>query len=128
MFTIEQIKEAHAKVKSGSDFPQFAQALKALNIRAFDYYVIDGREVYYGIDEQNLYVDAKYPNVQIESLNKQQFIEDLKRHQQGETDFPGFLKDCAKSGIGSWQVHLEDKTCTYFDIQMEKIWVEEIPI
>ena len=32
MFTIQQIKEAHSKVKSGSDFPKYVQDIIALGV------------------------------------------------------------------------------------------------
>ncbi len=33
MFTIEQIKEAHAKVKSGADFPNYIHDLIILGVK-----------------------------------------------------------------------------------------------
>lgn len=33
MFTIEQIKEAHSKVKSGADFPNYIQDLIILGVK-----------------------------------------------------------------------------------------------
>ena len=32
MFTIQQIKDAHSKVKSGADFPQYMQDIIALGV------------------------------------------------------------------------------------------------
>jgi hypothetical protein len=32
MFTIEQIKQAHNKVKSGADFPKYIQEIKKLGM------------------------------------------------------------------------------------------------
>ena len=32
MFTVEQIKAAHSKVKSGADFPAYIQEIKALGL------------------------------------------------------------------------------------------------
>ena len=32
MFTIEQITEAHSKVKSGADFPAYIQELKKIGV------------------------------------------------------------------------------------------------
>ena len=39
MFTVEQIKEAHSKVKSGADFPQYIQEIKILGVTAFETWV-----------------------------------------------------------------------------------------
>ena len=35
-FTIGQIKQAHQKMKSGADFPNYIQALKNLGIARFE--------------------------------------------------------------------------------------------
>ena len=48
MFTIEQIKEAHAKVKSGADFPKYVKEMKTLGVVSYDHYVADGHTNYYG--------------------------------------------------------------------------------
>ena len=37
MFTVEQIQEAHSKVKSGADFPKYIQDIKKLGVDAFEY-------------------------------------------------------------------------------------------
>lgn len=33
MFTVEQIEEAHSKVKSGTDFPNYIQEIKNLGVK-----------------------------------------------------------------------------------------------
>ena len=48
MFTLDQIKQAHAKVKSGADFPKYIQDLIVLGIKNYDTFVIDGHSEYYG--------------------------------------------------------------------------------
>lgn len=47
MFTVEQIKAAHSKVKSGADFPSYIQEIKALGVTANETYVEDGHFNYY---------------------------------------------------------------------------------
>ena len=64
MFTIQQIHTAAQKVKSGSDFPQFIQDLKALGVCSYDQFVLDGHTHYYGSDY--LVADkAKYPALEV---------------------------------------------------------------
>lgn len=41
MFTVEQIKAAHSKVKSGADFPKYIRDIKQLSVHAFETWVID---------------------------------------------------------------------------------------
>lgn len=42
MFTLDQIREAHAKVKSGADFPHYIQDLIVLGVQKYDIFVHDG--------------------------------------------------------------------------------------
>ena len=35
MFTVQQIKEAHSKVKSGADFPKYIQEIKGFGVIGF---------------------------------------------------------------------------------------------
>jgi len=47
MFTIEQIKDAHAKVKSGADFPAYVQEVIRLGVTRYETYVADGQTHYF---------------------------------------------------------------------------------
>lgn len=40
MFTVEQIEQAHGKVKSGADFPKYIQEIKALGVTSFETWVL----------------------------------------------------------------------------------------
>lgn len=51
MFTLEQIKEAHSKVKSGADFPAYIQDMKELGVQLYTHYVADGHIVYKGAND-----------------------------------------------------------------------------
>ena len=71
---------------------------------------------------------AKYNLLTIsETVNKEQFLFDLKAHQQGKTDYPTFCEDTANAGIEKWMVCMEEMTCTYIDQAGNKIVVEVIP-
>ena len=39
MFTVEQIKVAHSKVKSGADFPAYIQDIKKLGVTFYETFV-----------------------------------------------------------------------------------------
>ena len=41
MFTVEQIKAAHSKVKSGADFPKYIRDIKLLGVTAYETWVVD---------------------------------------------------------------------------------------
>jgi len=36
MFTVKEIQEAHAKVKSGADFPKYIQEIKKMGVTGFE--------------------------------------------------------------------------------------------
>jgi uncharacterized protein YbcV (DUF1398 family) len=128
MFTVEQIKAAHGKVKSGADFPTYIKEIKTLGVTHYESYVIDGHIDYHGSNDYTAKVPAKYaPLVIAESPNNAQFKADLKAHQQGKTDYLTFIKMCATFGIEKWQVCMEKMTCTYYDKTGNEILVETIP-
>lgn len=128
MFSIQQIKEAHAKVKSGVDFPFYIQELSTLGILCYEQWVQDGRTIFYGTNGFQLSSEAKYPAKIIDqNRDPNQFIRDLKAHQEGKTDYKTFCTDCAKSGIEKWVVDLQAMSCTYYDQVGNKILEELIP-
>lgn len=128
MFTIEQITEAHSKVKSGADFPAYIQDLKKLGVTHYETFVTDGHTIYYGNNGYKITSPVKYETLTIaEVSNKERFIADLKIHQNGKTDYLTFCNDSSRSGIEKWSVSMDEMTCTYFDKAGNKILTEEIP-
>lgn len=128
MFTLEQIKEAHSQVKSGSDFPAYVRKIKILGVTYYETYVSDGHTDYYGTDGYKITSLPKYDVLNIaERANDIQFKKDLKGHQEGKTDYFMFCDDASKSGIEKWTVCAEEMTCTYYDKAANKILVEKIP-
>jgi uncharacterized protein YbcV (DUF1398 family) len=128
MFTIEQIKEAHAKVKSGADFPNYIQDLIILGVKGYDTFVSDGHTEYYGVNNYTVPSEEKYDAIGISSnVNKELFIELLVKHQHGETDYMTFCNHCGQCGISKWRVDIIEMTCTYFDLAGNEILIEKIP-
>lgn len=128
MFTVEQIQAAHSKVKSGADFPNYMQDIIQLGVISFETFVRDSHSVYFGKNNFTTKSEAKYPDLEIsETVNKNQFITDLKSHQKGSTDYMTFCKDCAKSGIEKWIVKMDKMICTYYDKAGNEILEEVIP-
>lgn len=128
MFTLQQIHDAHAKVKSGADFPQYMQDIIDLGVISFETFVSDNHTDYKGKNDFSISSEGFTETLNIaDDCNAQQFKSDLKSHQQGQTDYPTFLNDCAKSGIEKWAVLMDQMTCTYFDKKGEAILVEKIP-
>ncbi len=128
MFTIEQIIDAHSKIKSGADFPSFIQDLKKMGVIYYESFVIDGHTDYFGERNYKTTSPSKYNNLTIaDNSNIDQFKNDLKAHQQGKTDYLTFCNDCAKSGITKWVVNLNTMTCIYYDRAGNEILIEQIP-
>ncbi|HEY1037003.1 MAG TPA: DUF1398 family protein [Candidatus Paceibacterota bacterium] len=128
MFTIEQIKERHAKVKSGADFPSYVRELATLGIIRYDLFVSDGHSEYYGKDGSVLHSDAKYSPIDIEEeSDAEEFKEYLRMHQEGQIDFPAFCMRAAETGVFKWTVDIASMTCTYYDRDEVKMLVELIP-
>lgn len=128
MFTLEQIKAAHSKVKSGADFPQYIQNIIALGVTHYDTYVEDGHSDFNGINGCTISSPPKYNKLAIsENCDAWQFKKDLKEHQEGATDYVTFCSICANLGIYKWVVSTKEMTCTYYDKRMNEILVEKIP-
>jgi uncharacterized protein YbcV (DUF1398 family) len=128
MFTIDQIKAAHAKVKSGADFPAYIREIKALGVTAFETWTTDSHTDYFGNNNFQIASQPIYQNLEIaEQSNKDKFAHYLKIHQQGETDYLSFCNHCAETGIEKWYVSLTEMTCTYYDKAGNKILTEQIP-
>ncbi|MEP7372502.1 MAG: DUF1398 family protein [Chitinophagaceae bacterium] len=128
MFTIDQIKSAHSKVKSGADFPGYVQELISLGVLSYDTYVSDGHTKYTGENNYTIQSDAKYSQMYVAAISdSEQFRQYLKIHQQGRTDYPLFCKHSAETGVEKWKVDMMEMTCTYYDKAGNKLLVENIP-
>jgi len=128
MFTVAQIEQAHEKVKSGADFPKYIQEIKAMGVSGFDTWVTDSHTEYFGANDYKTQSQPQYDNLIIADVtNKEKFVSQLRAHQQGQTDYYTFCKDCAENGIEKWVVDLDEMTCIYYDKAGEEILVEQIP-
>ncbi len=128
MFTVEQIKTAHSKVKSGADFPSYIKEIKGLGVTHYEAYVTDGHIDYNGANNYTAKVPAKYDPLFVADTSKaEEFKAELVAHQQGKTDFLTFIKMCARFGIEKWAISMDKMTCTYYDKAGNEILVEQIP-
>ena len=129
MFTLEQVKAAHANVKSGADFPAYVQDLIRLDVKSYDIFVTDGRGEYHCEKNYSIRSAAGYATLNIvESSNTEAFRHKLKMHQQGKTDYATFCQDAADAGVEKWTVDMREMTCTYYDKAGNKLVTETIPV
>ena len=128
MFTINEVKTAHAKVKSGADYPSYVQEIIKMGVTGYETYVADGNTIYFGTDNYRVESGPKYDILVVsEKPDQEAFKRDLKSHQEGRTDFPHFCADAAHAGVEKWLVDMAAMTCTYLDKKGKMIIVESIP-
>lgn len=128
MFTIEQIRAAHSKVKSGADFPAYVQEMKLLGILFYKHFVSDGQIEYHGANNLTLTAEAKWLPVEIaEASNEEMLKYSLLIHQQGQTNYITFCKQAAEAGVEKWIVDMGNMTCTYYDKSGNTMLKEQIP-
>jgi uncharacterized protein YbcV (DUF1398 family) len=128
MFLLKDIKEAHAKVKSGADFPAYIQELIKLGVIKYDSFVNDGHTIFFGGADYKVQSESKYSVLAVsDKSDPESFKKYLKIHQQGQTDYLTFCRHSAEAGIEKWTVDMKNMTCTYFDKANNKILEEKIP-
>jgi uncharacterized protein YbcV (DUF1398 family) len=128
MFTIEQLKAAHSKVKTGADFPRYVQEIKKLGLVRYEYLVSDGTTVYYGANNYHIKSEAKYAPMTISQTSSATALRhNISIHQQGQTDFLIFCRQAADAGIEKWVIDTEKMMCTYYDVQGNEMVAEPIP-
>jgi uncharacterized protein YbcV (DUF1398 family) len=128
MFTLEQIKSAHSKVKSGADFPVYIREIKELGVSQYEAYVTDGHVDYHGAGHYTVKTPGRYEPLTIAATpDMEKFKAELLAHQQGKTDYLQFINMCAETGVEKWEVRMDNMTCAYFDKAGREVLVEKIP-
>ena len=129
MFTINELKAVHSKVKSGADYPAYVQEIIKMGVTGYETYVEDGNSIYYGVDNYRIESGPKYDALVVSGKPDQEvFKRDLKMHQEGKTNFPRFCADAAHAGVEKWVVNMDSMTCTYLDKNGKIVVVESIPL
>ena len=127
MFTIAQIKEAHAKAKTGADYPRYIADICHLGVRRYTVFVEDGRSQYYGENDAVSSPTSYQCQAVALTLQSEEFQRRLRAHQEGKSSYSTFCRDCAELGIHRWEADLEAMTCTYYSTANDKVLVESIP-
>lgn len=128
MFTINQIKEVHSKVKTGADFPGYVQDMIRLGVTRYSTYLADGHSEYQGENEYHIHSEPRYAPQQVSDMSDPQKLEQyIKAHQQGQSDFPTICRQAAETGVEKWTVDMKAMTCTYYDKKGSIMMSEAIP-
>lgn len=128
MFTLQQMKAAHAKVKSGADFPHYIQEIKSYGLKRYTFDVIDGKVTYYGESEYQVAAPAIYEPKTINPIASPDGLRNIiSIHQQGKTDFTTFCEQAAAAGVKQWVIDTDRMLCIYNDIVGNEMVAEPIP-
>ncbi len=129
MFQLKDIKEAHSKVKTGADFPRYIQDLIKLGVTKYDTFVSDGHAIFFGNNDYQIQSEPKYSELIVaDKSDHESFKNNLKIHQQGQTDYLIFCRHSAAAGVEKWTVDMKNMTCTYYDKANHKMVEEIIPV
>ena len=129
MFTMNELKTAHAKVKSGADYPAYVQEIISMGVTGYETYVEDGNTIYFGDDNYRIESGPKYSDLVVSGKPDQEaFKKDLKSHQEGRTNFQRFCLDAARAGVEKWVVNVAAMTCIYQDKNGNILVLESIPV
>ncbi len=128
MFTLQQIADTHARVRSGANFPAYVRDMGALGVDAYELYVSDGHARYFGADGFTISSDARPEALKIAGLGSSADLQAaLRIHQQGGTDYDTFCRDAAAAGVEKWTVNMRELRCSYSDQAGNILLTEEIP-
>ncbi len=128
MFTLQQLKVAHAKVRTGADFPRYVQEIKQLGLLRYEFMVADGSFVYYGSGGYKVSREASYASLVISPVASEDALRHtIAIHQQGQTDFVTFCRQAAEAGVEKWEIDTQSMLCTYFDVAGNRMVEEAIP-
>jgi len=129
MVSIESIKAAEAKIKTGADFPKFISEIKEMGVVRNDVYVSNGLSIYFDNEDQSQQASPEnYPELVVnDESSTEKLAHALKIHQQGETDYFTFCKQAADAGVEKWVIDFGHMTCTYLDNEGNELVKENIP-
>lgn len=128
MFTLQQMKAAHAKVKSGADFPGYVREIKQLGLLHYDFLVKNGQTNYHGANGFQVKGEAIYPEKAISNSSSSMAVRQIiADHQQGKSDFLTFCELVADAGVKNWVVDTESMMCNYYNLAGEIMVAEPIP-
>ena len=128
MFTLQEIKDAHSKVKSGADFPKYVQKKKKMEMSHYDFFVADGHAKYVHNNGEFIESPAIYEAKNISSTSDATLLKHIiKIHQNGETDFMTFCQQSADVGVVLWRTDVTNMKVIYLNDKNEEMVVEVVP-
>ncbi len=87
-----------------------------MGVITYDTFVDDLHAEYRGSDGYTVKSEPKTSSIAVnDKVNKSNFAQNLKEHQQGNTDFTVFREDAARSGVFKRTMDMQTMTCSYYD-------------
>lgn len=127
VFTIEQIDELHDRLGTAEKLVDYVGSLAALGVVRYDSFVADGHSEYVGLDGERVASSPVHETVTVAGdVDRQAFVDHLKRHERGETGYLEMSKGLADSGVQKWTVDTHAMTMTFYDGTGAALLVERI--
>jgi uncharacterized protein YbcV (DUF1398 family) len=127
MFTLEQIHELHDRLGNRETLHLYLQALNALGVEKFDSFITDGHSEFFGKDGQKVVSPPAHETLTVASTgHRENFMEHLDRHLQGNTSYLEMSKGLAESGVAKWTFDTIRMTVTYYDRAGNEMLAEEV--
>ena len=127
MFTIVEINEIHERLGSAETLAEYLQALHAIGVLKADPYITDGHSEYRGKNGHTVKTPPAHEVLLIaETGNREDLLDHLNRHGQGQTSYVEMSKGLASCGIERWTFNTRAMTIGYYDSVGHEILVETI--
>lgn len=127
MFTLAQIDALHDTLGNAETLLAYARALHEIGVETYDSYVVDGHSEYFGQHGHKVVSPPAHDAMTVAlTSNRATFLEHLKRHEQGETDYFEMSQGLADSGIEKWTVDTRQMTMIFYDKAGAEMLVEQI--
>lgn len=129
MFTLDQINDIHERLGKQATLPDYLRALKGIGVNKYDSFLTDGHSDYFGEDNQMIVSPPVYEKLTVaQPGNREEFLNHLKLHEQGEIDYFEMSKRLADSGIEKWTFDTNQMTITYYAKDGTEMLVEPIEL
>lgn len=127
VFTMAEIDDIHARLGNAQSLADYLRALATIGVVRFESFVADGHSEFFDSDGDHVASSAHHKVLSIaNSSDRDAFLEQLRRHNDGETSYVEMSEGLADSGIEKWVADTTLMTMTYFDRAGDAILVEHV--
>jgi uncharacterized protein YbcV (DUF1398 family) len=127
VFTMAQIDDLHARLGRADALADYLRGLAAIGVVRFESFVTDGHSEFVGDDGHRVVSPAHHDVFVVAQVSdRDAFLEQLKRHLDGETTYVEMSKGLADCGVKSWVADTTALTMTYYDQAGAALLVEKV--